>query len=332
MAAALLRRDRNRVPARSAARVARGALPWPHAPSLARRVPAGACGRSARRGRGARPRSRGSVDRSDGTERRDARLHGARADALPCDKSGDVRRVLTVAHGRRPAPERRPHPGSTVSDRALQDDVIRALADAPYRASAEWRGRGLADAGKVERFARFLARHFYHERIVHFFKYSRALARVTARWPEAVLRQPGFAALLATAVLGDRATARAVARLVMAYVAGEEVPYHGDLLRYQEAMMVVEAGPRVWSDTGHGDDRPAVAPPELVEGTTLLELEYDLPTVLPQLLQPWTTPPDAPRSEEHTSELQSLAYIVCRLLLEKKNITLGELFLTRLCV
>src|SRR5687767_15673326 len=27
----------------------------------------------------------------------------------------------------------------------------------------------------------------------------------------------------------------------------------------------------------------------------------------------------APRSEEHTSELQSLAYLVCRLLLEKKN-------------
>src|SRR5205823_8843783 len=28
--------------------------------------------------------------------------------------------------------------------------------------------------------------------------------------------------------------------------------------------------------------------------------------------------PHAPRSEEHTSELQSLAYLVCRLLLEKK--------------
>src|SRR2546423_2015756 len=27
----------------------------------------------------------------------------------------------------------------------------------------------------------------------------------------------------------------------------------------------------------------------------------------------------APRSEEHTSELQSLAYLVCRLLLEKKH-------------
>src|SRR2546425_7012016 len=30
-------------------------------------------------------------------------------------------------------------------------------------------------------------------------------------------------------------------------------------------------------------------------------------------------PPQRVRSEEHTSELQSLAYLVCRLLLEKKN-------------
>src|SRR2546425_9437470 len=30
---------------------------------------------------------------------------------------------------------------------------------------------------------------------------------------------------------------------------------------------------------------------------------------------------DGPRSEEHTSELQSLAYLVCRLLLEKKKKT-----------
>src|SRR5205823_11502553 len=31
----------------------------------------------------------------------------------------------------------------------------------------------------------------------------------------------------------------------------------------------------------------------------------------------------APRSEEHTSELQSLAYLVCRLLLEKKKLSHG---------
>src|SRR2546425_576568 len=36
-------------------------------------------------------------------------------------------------------------------------------------------------------------------------------------------------------------------------------------------------------------------------------------------------PVAAPRSEEHTSELQSLAYLVCRLLLEKKkNATMND--------
>src|SRR2546425_6060266 len=33
---------------------------------------------------------------------------------------------------------------------------------------------------------------------------------------------------------------------------------------------------------------------------------------------------DAFRSEEHTSELQSIAYLVCRLLLEKKKITFRD--------
>src|SRR2546425_3431006 len=35
------------------------------------------------------------------------------------------------------------------------------------------------------------------------------------------------------------------------------------------------------------------------------------------------------RSEEHTSELQSLAYLVCRLLLEKKKKTATEAFFRR---
>src|SRR3712207_7565747 len=36
---------------------------------------------------------------------------------------------------------------------------------------------------------------------------------------------------------------------------------------------------------------------------------------------PWGATLDAIRSEEHMSELQSRQYLVCRLLLEKKNIT-----------
>jgi hypothetical protein len=184
------------------------------------------------------------------------------------------------------------------SDRALQDDVIRALADAPYRASADWRRRGLADPDRLERYARFLARHFYYERIVHFFKYSRALTRVTGRAPEAVLRSPAFDALLPTLVLGRRETATAVARLVTAHVAagGAPVPYLADLLRYEEAMMVVEAGPRVWRDgpptEGAGSRERYVL--EKVEGTVLLELAFDLPAVLPKLLLPWTDLPQAP--------------------------------------
>ena len=192
------------------------------------------------------------------------------------------------------------------SDRALQDEVIRALADAPYRASHAWRRRELADPDRVERYARFLARHFYYERIVHFFKYSRALTRVTGRAPEAVLTSPAFDALLPTLVLGSRETAMVVARLVTAHVAvgRVSVPYLADLLRYEEAMMVVEAGPRVWRDGSatEGAGSPKGVPagpgeryaPETVEGTVLLDLAYDLPTVLPKLLQPWTDVPPAP--------------------------------------
>src|SRR2546425_8132226 len=41
-----------------------------------------------------------------------------------------------------------------------------------------------------------------------------------------------------------------------------------------------------------------------------------MPGVVPRLT---LTPGRVERSEEHTSELQSLAYLVCRLLLEKKK-------------
>src|SRR2546425_6742032 len=40
---------------------------------------------------------------------------------------------------------------------------------------------------------------------------------------------------------------------------------------------------------------------------------------------------DGRRSEEHTSELQSLAYLVCRLLLEKKKKTDSSLLSQHIC-
>src|SRR2546422_4933155 len=44
-----------------------------------------------------------------------------------------------------------------------------------------------------------------------------------------------------------------------------------------------------------------------------------LPPELVKALAPYTLSPDAARSEEHTSELQSRLHLVCRLLLEKKK-------------
>src|SRR2546425_8736613 len=53
-----------------------------------------------------------------------------------------------------------------------------------------------------------------------------------------------------------------------------------------------------------------------------LELAQRLPPVpLPKMDPPEVHVGELPRSEEHTSELQSLAYLVCRLLLEKKKKT-----------
>src|SRR5256714_11917927 len=50
-------------------------------------------------------------------------------------------------------------------------------------------------------------------------------------------------------------------------------------------------------------------------------VEIAIPVVLPQFAQNLQDM----RSEEHTSELQSLAYLVCRLLLEKKKINVSSL-------
>src|SRR5258705_1582107 len=51
-----------------------------------------------------------------------------------------------------------------------------------------------------------------------------------------------------------------------------------------------------------------------------LVLHHDLPAQLPREPLGGDAPEDiGERSEEHTSELQSLRHLVCRLLLEKKN-------------
>src|SRR3712207_8358447 len=57
--------------------------------------------------------------------------------------------------------------------------------------------------------------------------------------------------------------------------------------------------------------------------TTLFRSPADVPSARSSMAVPFTTSmrtkPSRNRSEEHTSELQSRQYLVCRLLLEKKK-------------
>src|SRR2546430_7780555 len=61
----------------------------------------------------------------------------------------------------------------------------------------------------------------------------------------------------------------------------------------------------------------------MVDGELLYQgkrhLRLPAGSILDQLAK-LTPPPEAPRSEEHTSELQSQSNLVCRLLLEKKKL------------
>src|SRR2546425_2639351 len=61
-------------------------------------------------------------------------------------------------------------------------------------------------------------------------------------------------------------------------------------------------------------------PPSLGPRLTAYRSRYSLSTKLMAGREDAMTTPTG-RSEEHTSELQSLAYLVCRLLLEKKKKT-----------
>ncbi|HUO53030.1 MAG TPA: hypothetical protein VMT93_10950 [Gemmatimonadaceae bacterium] len=204
------------------------------------------------------------------------------------------------------------------TDRALQDSLIRLLADAPFRDALMHVDEGVAYGGlaadqveairagdlrRVDRFGKFLARQYYHERLWHFHKYSRALAHWTGRSPDGLLLTPAFANLLPTIILGSRTTARDLARLVQAYMADARhaPPYAADLVRYENAQLVAESGPRP----------PASAPPRarpqlatiLNPDASIQRFAFDLTAVFKPLLafeesgQHPDAPPEAPAAD-----------------------------------
>jgi hypothetical protein len=193
-------------------------------------------------------------------------------------------------------------------DRALQDALIRFLADAPFRAAVADLNEGescdgvpaehvamlrAAHGERVRRFSRFLARQYYHARLTHFHRYSRALACWTRRHPEAILRSPEFDALLPTLVLGSREAARDVAALLERYlVTPDAPPYTAELVRYQNAQLMAEAGSRVWRSDERYSPLDAASTPMLDTHAMLMGFEWDLPALFPILL-------DAARAPQH---------------------------------
>ncbi|MCI0587606.1 MAG: hypothetical protein L0323_12260 [Planctomycetes bacterium] len=187
-----------------------------------------------------------------------------------------------------------------MNGRTLHDALLRVLTDGPLRrevlagrASPE-RGVGpaeaevlrLVDCDRLERMARFMARHFYRERIVRLFSGARALASRTGRDPLSVLEGPSFREYLAGARLGSPESADAIARLVEETLSPEEdgrpgdLPYWRDLVRYEGTLFRAEAAPRTWSAVREPSPRPRRSP-----WLRIAEFDWDVPAVLPAVLR-----------------------------------------------
>ncbi len=195
-----------------------------------------------------------------------------------------------------------------MTGRSLHDALLRVLTDGQLRRrlvggdpnvgdelgreEAETLRR--ADQDRLRRLARFMARHFYRERIVRLFRYSRALSLTAGREPLAVLNSAAFRALLDSAVLGSPATAEAVAKLVerrlLSDLAGRA--FATALVRYEGTMFRVEAGPRRWqTDAASRDGIPVRSP-----HARLIKLDWNLSPLI-AALRSGNPSPSEPRRE-----------------------------------
>jgi hypothetical protein len=174
-----------------------------------------------------------------------------------------------------------------MTGRSVHDGLLRALTSAHLRrqlAAADPRAAAAlgaeeaavlraADPLRLARLARFMARHFYRERIVRLFAASRLLARGQGVEALAVLDTPAFGALLDEAEVGSSETAERVAGMVEAALAPPLAGLdHGrDLLRYEGMLFRAEAGPRRWRESG-----PDGGVPVRSSHARLVALEWDV--------------------------------------------------------
>src|SRR5919106_4145387 len=107
-----------------------------------------------------------------------------------------------------------------MTGRRLHDTLLQVLSHGPLRAqlfnthdealaisSDEWRILKRIPYEQLSNMARFLARHYYAERIIRLFRHIRRLAIQTGRDPLLTLNTPQVRTVLDRAVLGSPDTA-----------------------------------------------------------------------------------------------------------------------------
>lgn len=126
----------------------------------------------------------------------------------------------------------------------MQDDVIRYLSDARLRK----KGAGelpfsAGHAGKAEKFARFLARRYYRDRLVRSFRYSRLFARQVGRTAEQVVDGELFQDFLSECVLGSLEAGRRVGEMAVMHLTVPEAPWAWwhELLEYEREFFLQAA-------------------------------------------------------------------------------------------
>jgi hypothetical protein len=180
-----------------------------------------------------------------------------------------------------------------MTGRSLHDMLLRVLSHGPLRThlldmddasttitSDEWHTLRCVPRDPLRNMARFLARHYYGERITRLFRYVRRLALQTGRDPLSVLDSPEARPVLDHAVLGSSDTAEEMVSLIETFLledAGDiqkRFPYWRDLVRYQATMFRLEA---------RGAEEDATDRPCRSAAGNIVTFEWDIPAILANL-------------------------------------------------
>jgi len=164
-----------------------------------------------------------------------------------------------------------------MSDRAVQDEVIRYLADANVRAQGS-RGAPFSagEATKAARFAHFLARRYYRDRLARSFRYSHRFGKQTGRIAEEVVDGAEFDRFLSDCVMGSLESAQRVGGMARAHLSTAPAPaaWWPDLLDYEYAYFLQAAT----AERGASGDQPSPG-----VSAVCRRFAWALPEMLPRL-------------------------------------------------